>query len=54
MIYNTCPHCGANLDPGEKCECSEQKKRAITEEAVTAQMQNSPGKNYQQLYFINF
>lgn len=19
--YNTCPICGANLDPGEKCEC---------------------------------
>lgn len=19
--YNTCPQCGANLDPGEACEC---------------------------------
>lgn len=19
--YTTCPHCGANLDPGEICEC---------------------------------
>lgn len=19
--YNTCPECGANLDPGEKCDC---------------------------------
>lgn len=19
--YWTCPHCGANLDPGEKCDC---------------------------------
>lgn len=19
--YRTCPYCGANLDPGEKCEC---------------------------------
>lgn len=19
--YNTCPHCGANLDPGEACNC---------------------------------
>ena len=21
MIYHTCPHCGANLDPGERCDC---------------------------------
>ncbi len=56
MYYNQCPCCGANLDPGEKCDCfgSEQKERAVTCEEVTAQMQNSPGKNYQQLYFINF
>lgn len=53
MIYNTCQNCGANLDPGEKCDC-EQKERAITPAEVTAQMQNSPGENYQQLYFINF
>lgn len=19
--YNTCPYCGANLDPGERCDC---------------------------------
>ena len=19
--YRTCPHCGANLDPGERCDC---------------------------------
>lgn len=19
--YNTCPNCGSNLDPGERCEC---------------------------------
>ena len=23
MIYNICPQCGANLDPGEKCDCKE-------------------------------
>lgn len=21
MMYWTCPNCGANLDPGEKCDC---------------------------------
>lgn len=20
--YHTCPHCGANLDPGEVCDCT--------------------------------
>ncbi len=25
MQYWTCPECGANLDPGEKCDCEEQK-----------------------------
>ena len=20
-IYRTCPHCGAHLDPGERCDC---------------------------------
>lgn len=27
MAYsNQCPICGANLDPGEKCDCEENKK----------------------------
>lgn len=24
--YNTCPICGANLDPGEKCTCTAERK----------------------------
>lgn len=24
MYYNSCPLCGANLDPGEPCDCKEQ------------------------------
>lgn len=23
--YTTCPHCGANLDPGERCDCQDKK-----------------------------
>lgn len=23
--YRTCPDCGAKLDPGEKCDCKENK-----------------------------
>lgn len=25
MFYRTCTHCGAHLDPGEKCDCQRQK-----------------------------
>ena len=31
MLYYTCPHCGANLDPGEKCDCEEQDGQHLTE-----------------------
>lgn len=24
--YYTCPYCGANLDPGEKCDCLGEKE----------------------------
>ena len=24
--YNTCPNCGANLDPGEPCDCDTERK----------------------------
>lgn len=24
--YWTCPYCGANLDPGEKCDCDKSDK----------------------------
>lgn len=26
MYYRTCPDCGSNLDPGEKCDCISQKE----------------------------
>lgn len=24
--YNTCPNCGCNLDPGEKCDCEKERE----------------------------
>ena len=24
--YRTCPDCGAHLDPGERCDCLEEKR----------------------------
>ena len=29
--YKTCPHCGANLDPGEQCDCLEVEARVLVE-----------------------
>ena len=26
--YRTCPDCGGNLDPGERCECQDERKTA--------------------------
>ena len=27
MYGYVCKHCGARLDPGEKCDCEEEKRR---------------------------
>ncbi len=26
--YQVCPECGANLDPGERCDCRDEKREA--------------------------
>ncbi len=33
-MYWTCPLCGANLDPGEACDCQEDKEDKGNKEAV--------------------
>ena len=30
--YWTCPHCGANLDYGEKCDCDRRNKEVVLNE----------------------
>lgn len=36
-FYRTCPFCGCNLDPGEQCDCMEEKEvyRKRCEEFLT-------------------
>ena len=29
MMNYICEHCGAYLDPGEKCDCMDEKKKNI-------------------------
>lgn len=31
MLFNTCTYCGANLDPGERCDCTDIKKERTAE-----------------------
>ncbi len=31
MFFNTCEYCGANLDPGERCDCRDIKKERTAE-----------------------
>lgn len=35
MGYKVCPYCGANLDPGERCDCRD--------EVATSQQENVRG-----------
>lgn len=28
--YNICPHCGGNIDPGEKCDCQIEQEILTT------------------------
>lgn len=30
MILRRCPDCGCALDPGERCDCQDEKKEAAT------------------------
>ena len=41
--YHTCPDCGANLDPGETCDC--KNKRLTTPWGGLATPYHYPGKS---------
>ena len=30
VMYWTCPYCGANLDPGERCDCRDPPRRGLS------------------------
>lgn len=33
-FYRTCPKCGGNLDPGEKCDCEERAEQEQEREEI--------------------
>ena len=36
MYYNQCKYCGANLDPGEKCDCQKETFTKVIKETVNS------------------
>ncbi len=38
MQYWTCPYCGNNLDPGEKCDCREREEELKKQEEEIGQL----------------
>ena len=50
--YNTCPNCGSNLDPGERCECEngKAKEQEKKQEFFNRHLKMEPGAG--QLAFV--
>lgn len=46
MLYWQCPYCGANLDPGERCNCKTEKPPRVLQHSQAA-----GGKTYCQVGF---
>ena len=42
MYGRICPLCGANLDPGEKCDCQEKEETASGGNDTESGKQNKP------------
>ena len=40
MYYKKCPHCGAHLDPGEQCDCHQEKREDAPDAAGTPSVEN--------------
>lgn len=40
--YHTCPYCGCNLDPGERCDCRTKQKETAPLPRETASGDKTP------------
>ena len=43
-FYKTCPWCDANLDPGEPCDCEQEKNRKKEFYAQTIRVSHKTGQ----------
>lgn len=52
MIYHTCPRCGANLDPGKRCDCQrEDQPQKEMPPRVLPTPRAADGKEFDRYYF---
>ena len=42
--YNTCPDCGAHLDPGESCDCKDRIEEKQRKPAVPMEVEQHTGQ----------
>lgn len=56
--YNTCPKCGANLDPGEKCTCWQEKEpKMVPDRTIYIKLKGKTKKTINieaEMYKFNF
>lgn len=52
MYYKVCPICGAHLDPGEPCDCKNEKKRVERkyQSLIKVDESNQLALNLEELY----
>lgn len=50
--FNTCPNCGSNLDPGEKCDCLDERteRRTATYASVRGYQMTRKSKSMEHQY----
>ena len=52
MFYRTCPDCGANLDPGERCDCRKEKEPSEMRQTLRTATQNRDDENLTELFSV--
>lgn len=50
MYYRICSNCGANLDPGERCDCEEERQKQ-TDRIISMMKINKDGHSMNWLWW---
>lgn len=53
MYFRECPCCGAHLDPGEKCDCQEEKRHEKRPEATGQISSSQKMRNYTYIQYTS-
>ena len=52
--YNTCPNCGAHLDPGERCTCRNKQAAIVPDKLEAVKIRGAKKKQIVQTYKFDF